>query len=93
MVMSARVDLWWLPFPPLFRDGDDGTQSPPPPRLGGQGDVGRHDPTPDLYTGRGAVTTFLSWQRSWLRVIMEDPSQRDPILAETKNCQLRGATW
>jgi hypothetical protein len=31
--MSARVDLWRLPFPPPFRDGDDGTQSPPPPRV------------------------------------------------------------
>jgi hypothetical protein len=90
--MSARVDLWRLPFPPLFRDGDDDTQSPPR-RLGGQGDVGRHDPAPDLYAGQGAVTTFLSWRRSWLRAIMEDPGQRDSILAERKTYQPRGPTW
>jgi hypothetical protein len=28
VAMSARVDLWRLPSPPLFRDGDDGTISP-----------------------------------------------------------------
>jgi hypothetical protein len=28
VAMSARVDLWRLPFPPLFRDGDGGTQFP-----------------------------------------------------------------
>jgi hypothetical protein len=64
-----------------------------PLRLGGQGDVGRHDPAPNLYAGRGGVTTFLSWRRSWLHAIMEDPGQRDPILVEKKTCQPRGPTW
>jgi hypothetical protein len=69
------------------------TIPPPPPCLGGKGDVGQHDLAPDLYAGRGPITTFLSWRWSWLRVIMEDPGQRDPILAETKTYQPRGPTW